>query len=487
MDTQTVETLKKTFGDRATTDVFERNFYERDLAPIPDFLVKPLADTLPDIVIRPNSTEEIAYIVKLANEKHVAVTVRAGGSTVYFNAVCTHKGIVIDMNGINGLLAVDINNNTTRVGAGMTWWKLERQLNRQGFATCSYPSSAQSATIGGWLTMMGYGIGSLKYGSVVKQVVSAQVVLPDGSIRKLDKTSQPPISWLAASEGTLGIITEVELQVRPSPETEWHGLAEFQNAEQMQSFIEDVVKLKNKPFNLHFSDPGCNLLRQRLGLAGPGAAAAYTVAFDADGAKAETAAACRDYNHCLQAADGRDLGEVEGQREWQQRFYSLVLKREGPSLLGAEIWLPIYNLADYLSDVAAFGDKQHLALKSYGHIVSPQYAMVMTMFNADERDTFSYLQGLAFVKKLHDIGAKQGSRPYGIGLWNTPYLNRCQTAQELAELKRQKQLLDPGNIMNPGKRYEAPRMLNPMLFNIGMDLLAATRWVYKGNVGRNQS
>jgi glycolate oxidase len=485
MDAQTVERLKQIFGDRATADLFERGFYERDLAPVPDFLVKPIADTLPDIVIRPQTTAEVASIVKTAAEQHIPVTTRAGGSTVYFNTVCTRKGIVVDINGMDGLLAVDKENNLVRVGTGLTWWKLERALNRVGLATCSYPSSAQSATVGGWLVMMGYGLGSLKYGPVMEQVISAQVVMPDGSVRDLNKISQPPVSWLAASEGTLGIVTEVELKVRPHPESEWHGLAEFRNAEQMQSFIENAVALSNKPFNLHFSDPGCNSLRQRLGMASERAAAAYTVAFDVDGSKAETEAAGRDYQRCLQQADGGDLGE-EADHEWQHRFFSLVLKREGPSLLGAEIWLPIHSLAGYLADVAVFESKKNLGLKSYGHIVSARHAMVMTMFNADERDTLGYLQGLALVKKLHDIGARHGGNPYGIGLWNTPYLHRCQTSAELAELKRRKKLLDPNNIMNPGKRYQPPLLLQPALFGLGMDLLAATTLVYKGKAGREQ-
>ena len=487
MDAQTVEKLKTAFGDRATTDIFERSFYERDLAALPDFLVKPLAATLPDIVIRPESSEEVAAIVQLASASHTAVTVRGGGSTVYFNAVCTQKGIVIDMNNLSGVLAVDVHNRVVRAGAGITWWQLEQMLNRQGLAVCSYPSSAQSATLGGWLAMMGYGIGSLQYGPVIDQVIAAQVVLPDGSIRQLDKTSQPAVSCLAASEGTLGIITEVELQVRPRPETEWHGLAAFENAEQMQGFIEATVKLPNRPYNLHFSDPSCNSRRQRLGLAGPETAAAYTVAYDADGSKTEITAACQDYHHCLQAAGGHDLGEAEGQQEWQHRFHSLVLKREGPSVLGAELLLPVRHLADYLDDVAVFGSKQQLELSSYGHIVSPHDVMVMTMFNADERNMLEYLQGLALVKKLQDIGGRYGGKPYGIGLWNTPYVERCQSAQELAELKRQKQLLDAKNIMNPGKRYAAPFMLHPALFGIGMDLLAATRLVYRGNLGRKQS
>jgi len=485
MDAQILENLKAAFGDRATTDLFERGFYQRDLAPVPDFLVNPIADTLPDIVIRPKNTAEVAYIAKLAAEKQIPMTARAGGSTVYFNTVCTRKGILVDLNGLDQLVAVEQESNIVRVGAGMTWWQLEHALNRIGLATCSYPSSAQVATVGGWLVMMGYGLGTLKYGPVVEQVISAQTVMPDGSVQELNAMSKPPVSWLAGSEGTLGIVTEVELRVRPQPETEWHGLAELQDARQMQRFIESAVISAAIPFNLHFSDPGCNALHHRLGLASERAAKAYTVAFDADGSETEIAAAQRNFTKCLQITTAGDLGE-EAEHEWQHRFFSLVLKREGPSLLGAEIWLPISSLAAYLHDIELFESQKNLGLKSYGHVVTAKHAMVMTMFNADERDTIGYLQGLALVKKLHDIGAKHGGSPYGVGLWNTPYVSRCHTAAELVELKQRKKLLDPNDIMNPGKVYQAPLLLNPALFSFGMDLLAATTLVYRGKIGGEQ-
>ena len=415
MSAKVWQEIQELLGQRATIEVFERQFYERDLAPVPNFLVNSVANTLPDIIVRPNSAEELSAIIKIAARERIPVTGRAGGSTVYFNSVCVKNGILVDLNGLTGLHKVDGANNTVHVGAGMTWIELEVALNRQGLAVCCYPSSAPTATIGGWLAMMGFGLGSLKYGPLIKQVMGAQVVLPYGCIQVLTPSSALPVSWLAGSEGTLGLITEVELKVRPMPEEQWHGIAQCQNASDMQRFIEQAIELAEKPFNLHFSDPACNALRYRLKMGTQQAVNAFTVAFDADGNKVATAAAAKGFAECLVASGATDLSQ-EAAKEWEHRFFSLVFKREGPSLLGAELWLPINKLADYLDAVANYDNKQHLGLKTYGHIVSHSHAMVMTMFNADERNTVSYLQGLALVKKLHDIGARYGGSPYGIGL-----------------------------------------------------------------------
>jgi glycolate oxidase len=479
MSVSTWQKIQDRFEKGATTDPFERGFYDRDLAPVPNFLANLVARTLPDIVVRPQTVEEVSELLKIAAADRVPVTARAGGASVYFNCVCLKNGIIADLNGLKGVLNVNKAAQTVRVGAGTTWVELERAVANQGFTTLSYPSSAPAATVGGWLAMGGYGLGSVKNGPLVDQVRAVQVVLPDGRIEELTAATAIPVAWLAGAEGTLGLATEIELKVRPLREQWFHGLAECKDAISVQQFIEAAVKLTDRPFNLHFSDPACNAVRYRLGMASEQASQAFTVAFDIDGSTSELSQATTNYRDCLSQAKAQDMSE-EAVEEWEHRYFSLVLKREAPSLLGAEIWLPINQLAVYLRDISTMESSKQLGLKSYGHVATATHIMVMTMFNSDERDIFGYLQGLALVKKLHDIGARYGGYPYGTGLWNTPYLNRIYPAEQLTELRRRKALLDPDNIMNPGKLYRTPRLLSPALFNLGMDVLAATTTIYRG-------
>jgi len=116
-----------------------------------------------------------------------------------------------------------------------------------------------------------------------------------------------------------------------------------------------------------------------------------------------------------------------------------------------------------------------LDLISYGHVVTPDRATVMTMFYTDETKTIAYILDLSLVKKIHDVGRRHGGWPYGVGLLNTPYLGRMFTPPQMAERQRRKQALDGRGIMNPGKGYRPPWMLNPFLFEVGMDLLAMAR------------
>jgi glycolate oxidase len=98
--------------------------------------------------------------------------------------------------------------------------------------------------------------------------------------------------------------------------------------------------------------------------------------------------------------------------------------------------------------------------------------MVMTIYLADERHTASYLCAIGFTKRLHDLGARYGGRPYGVGLWNTPYLSRLYDRAQLAELKQRKARLDPAGIMNPGKLYQASFPLWPITFVAAAEVLA---------------
>ncbi|HEX3011207.1 MAG TPA: FAD-linked oxidase C-terminal domain-containing protein, partial [Syntrophomonadaceae bacterium] len=163
--------------------------------------------------------------------------------------------------------------------------------------------------------------------------------------------------------------------------------------------------------------------------------------------------------------------------EWEERFKALRLKRGGPSVLGAEVWLPIKNLPAYLNDVQKMHRGFNLGLFSYGHVVTPEYATVMTTFYANETQTIKYVFNLSLVKKIHDIGYRYGGCPYGVGLWNSPMVGRVHNVPELGELRKRKQIIDGKGIMNPGKVYRAPLMLNPFNYSLGMNVLSGVRKV----------
>ena len=158
-----------------------------------------------------------------------------------------------------------------------------------------------------------------------------------------------------------------------------------------------------------------------------------------------------------------------------ERFASLRVKRAGPTLLGAEMWLPLERLADYLAALARLANAQRALIATYGTVVAPKMAMVMSVFPSDESRVIGYVLDLSLTKKIYDVAFRYGGRPYGIGFWNAPYLRRAFAPQQAAERFARKRQLDPLNIMNPDKAYKTALLLSPVFFNLGMDTLARAR------------
>ncbi|MGD0152283.1 MAG: FAD-binding oxidoreductase [Thermacetogeniaceae bacterium] len=467
--------IKKMCAERATDSLFECILYARDLAPVPALLVDPLFRTMPDLVVRPADAEEVSAILKLASAAGIPVTPRAGASTVYFNTVPARGGIVLDLNLLRGVVELDEENLTVTVKAATTWGELEHYLNTRGLAPLSVPSSAPSASIGGWFTMMGYGIGSLKYGSLLSQVQAAEVVLPDGEIRGLTPESDPPLDWFAASEGTLGIVTRLKIAIRRNNPMR-HYLLHSPNLGEIAEVLMVVKDSGVTPYNLHFTDDACVQAMHRQGIAPDGVSGGCLLAIDYEGMPEELAAAEQTVESLVAVSRTVSFLSPEAAlEEWDERYKSLKLKRSGPSELGGEVWLPVQSLVPYLADIKQLARRLHLGLCTYGHVASPERAIVMTMFFADETKVFDYIIGLSLVKKIHDVGYRHGGYPYGVGLWNTPYLGRIFTGRRLAELRARKERLDPKGLLNPGKLYRWPLLLNPLFFAVGMDCLAGIR------------
>lgn len=474
--------IKDMCGERATDARFECDLYSRDLAPVPPLLVDPLFKTIPDLVVRPAETVEVAGILRLAGAAGIPVTPRAGASTVYFDSVPARGGIVVDLNLIKGVLELDEDGMTVTVKAGTTWSELERYLNARGYAPKSVPSSAPASSIAGWLCMMGYGIGSLKYGSLLSQVKWAEVVLPDGEVRQVTPDTDPPLAWFAASEGTLGVITKLKIEIRRQTPMK-HFLLHSGDLSEMAGVLTVVKEATITPYNLHFTDEACVKAMSGQGIAPGNVDSGCLLAIDYEGPEEELNQVEEMIAGLVASKTAVSLfpGDV-AEREWEERYKSLKLKRSGPSELGGEVFLPVSGLEDYLSDIKRLAGRYRLELCSYGHVATPERIIIMTMFFTDETRVFEYIMNLSLVKKIQDVGHRHGGYPYGVGLWNTPYLGRIFRASELAELRTRKKNLDPRGIMNPGKLYQWHPMMNPFNFSLGMNVMAGIRRFVRGGV-----
>ncbi len=479
-------------GDRITDDVIERWLYSQDMAPVPSLLVRPFFQTLPDAVARPQTTDEVVQAVREVARERLPVTPRAAATTSYFQTVPTRGGLVLDLNELHGVVSLDEAASTVTVLPATRWGDLDDELRIRGFATCAYPSSAVAATVGGWVSTGGYGIGSLRYGPVAGQVLQATAVLPDGQVHTLTPESDPPVEWFAGAEGTLGVLTEITLQVRPRPVVEAQHVLACADPGRLQAAALALARAEPPPYAILFTDAAYATMLAAAGFSSPATGALLLVSFQGAAAEVE-----RGRAH-LATLDARDtsagsphsgdfavqaLDEAAALHEWRERVYHLRVKRAGPSLLAAEMLLPLERLADYLGAVARLARSVRTPIGTYGVVVSAREALVMSVYPADARQPTRYLPALGLTKRLQDLGWQRGGRPYGVGLWNTPYLPRIFPRQRLAELRARKRRLDPLNLLNPGKLYQAPFPLWPWLFGPAASALA-TAYAVTGGLHR---
>ena len=212
--------------------------YNRARVPAP-FPVHRWAERLPDLAVLPTSTEEVAGVVRIANELRVPVVPRDGGTGLTDGAVPLHGGIVVDVKRMNAIKELDLENRTVTVGTGISMLKLNEQLAKHGLFYPDDPASYPCSLVGGRIGTSGWSLIGSRYGHTRDLVLSFDHVLPTGEVmhvgdgigHKVSKSSSGyQLKHLfMGHQGTLGIATEATLKLFPKPEAELSPFWAFDN------------------------------------------------------------------------------------------------------------------------------------------------------------------------------------------------------------------------------------------------------------------
>jgi alkyldihydroxyacetonephosphate synthase len=214
-------------GDHVLRDEAARAGYAHDRLPYANFRAREnaLVGTLPGLVLRPASTEEVVSIVRKAADADQPVIPYGSGSGVLGGTIPLGDELMLDMQRMDRVLEIDRENNLVTVEAGMNGGLFEEALNAEGFTCGHLPQSLTISTVGGWAACRGGGQESSRYGKIENIVVGLKAVMPDGRIlevRPLPKRASGPsvLDVIVGSEGTLAIITEVTMRIWKLPEAE---------------------------------------------------------------------------------------------------------------------------------------------------------------------------------------------------------------------------------------------------------------------------
>jgi Fe-S oxidoreductase/FAD/FMN-containing dehydrogenase len=460
--------LTDTFGDRVAFDETERRVYSHDIGSIP-LMIKPfLGKNVPDAVVQPESEEELSELARWANRNRVPLVPRGKATSGYGGAVPSRGGIVIDFYRMSSVLVLDPAAETVTVQPGITWERLDRELEKQGLTLRLYPSSYPSSTVGGWLAQGGAGFGSFQYGYFRENVVSAGVVLPDGRAREI---SGGELDMVSDAEGTTGLISRVTLRVMPLEEMALAAIS-FHDPVSLQTFIEGIIRAKLAVWSVMFVNPRMAEMKNR----------APAPAHSEGRAKVtlpEEYVCLVTYRRSCAPAIAAELGTQAGlsggtvlpdsvaSHEWENRFKIMLVKRLGPSLVPAEVVVPVDGLGGAMAEIER--KVAHPVLKE-GIIVGmgpsgkPE-AVLLGFIPADERKlSYNVMFGLSL--SIMNIAVKYGGRAYATGLYFSGRADEVLGAERVARLKEYKRRVDPAGILNPDKVTGSGVL--PLLVKVGV-------------------
>lgn len=418
----------------------------------------------PDIVLTPNSTQEISQIVKYCNQELLPITPRAGGTGLMGGALPIKGGVVLSVEKLNKIVHIDEKNFQSTVEAGVINYELQQKLSEKNLFYPPDPSSWQSSFIGGNIATNAGGPKAVKYGVTSHYVLNLEVVLPNGEIiwtganTLKNSTGLNLTQIFVGSEGTLGIITQAVLKLIPKPEKDISLLVPFQNISEACEAVTALFHAGIKPSTLEFMeeraiDATVEFLGEKLSFSKENPEAILLISLDEN--------IELDLQKTVDVVSQFDIGEIlfaenasEKERIWKlRRKVAEVVKMNGYTIEEDTV-VPRANLAKLVEATHKLADENDFKVVCYGHAGDGN--LHIRINHPKYKNSYNVPEIQAILKNLFEIVNDLGgtiSGEHGIGLIQKPYLPIVFSKANLELQKSIKKAIDPRKIMNPGKIF----------------------------------
>ncbi|HJU56878.1 MAG TPA: FAD-linked oxidase C-terminal domain-containing protein, partial [Pyrinomonadaceae bacterium] len=418
----------------------------------------------PEAVLFPQTAEEIAAILKLANEARFPVTARGGGVGYTGGAVPIEGGVVIGTDRMNRIREINADDLYAVTEPGVTTYALQQAVEAEGLFYPPDPASYKDSFIGGNIAENAGGIRSAKYGVTKHYVLGLEVVTPTGEvIRAGGRTSKNVVGFdltglMCGSEGMLGIITEATLKLLPLPEATRTVRATFKTMREACASVARFSRARVTPVAIEVLDRNsiaCVESQYAFGL-DEGAGALLLVSVD--GPASEVERASRLVEEILSAGGGYQLIRAESREEedrlWDvRRAISPALKKFGTLKFNEDVVVPRSRVPELVERVEEIGRRHETFVVNFGHAGDGN---IHVNFMCDREDAAAVSRARAAVRDTFVAAVELGgtiSGEHGIGYVKAPYLGMAIDAPTVETMRRIKQALDPLGILNPGKMF----------------------------------
>jgi glycolate oxidase len=419
-------------------------------------------ESLPEAVVSPASSAEVASILSLCNSEQVPVITRGMASGLAAATVPVNGGLVLNMVRQNRILDIDRANMMVEVEAGVITADLQATVEKLGLFYPPDPSSVRHSTIGGNIACNAGGPRCLKYGVTGDYVMALEIILADGRVLNTggkaikNVTGYDLVSLFVGSEGTLGVITKAILRLIALPEAKRTGQAIFPRLEDASRAVNAVLWGGIVPATLELMDEtaiNCVEDYMRLGL--PRDAEAILI-IETDGDKADAA---RDMEAIAQICREGGASEVrvaqtakESDDLWRaRRSISGSLGRKRPNKLGEDISVPRSAIPDTIRGIKEISQKRNLPIVIFGHAGDGNLHPNILF---DKRDPEEWSRVQQAVADLFALSVSVGgtlSGEHGVGTLKKPFLESDVGPIAMDVMRSVRRALDPRGILNPGK------------------------------------
>lgn len=432
--------------------------YKTDEEPDPHY------HHLPEVVVLPGNTEEVAAVMKLANKFLVPVTPRSAGTSVSCGAIPVCGGIVLLLERMDKILEMNEDAMYMVVEAGARTSEIQAKANEAGLLYAGDPCSAESCLIGGNIATNAGGNKAVRYGTTRHQVYSIEVVTPQGEIVELGSrlkkcsTGYCLDQLIMGSEGTLGIITKATLKLLPLCPYRIDILAIFTDINKAVDLVPSLIKAGLNPTSVEFMDNGfvraaSDYAELRLPHYEDGSYVIVTVeTFNED----ELDLKMEQLDEICTECGATDVVEAD-ERVWKVRRSCL----EGAKALSRvstsdDFVVPVDKIAvclEHLMEVSKDYDFKCMCLAHAGDGNLHFSILKMDMSDEEWERQLNAFHEICYAY-VYSLGGRL-SGEHGIGAKKLEALAACCDPVEMSIMQTIKRAMDPNNILNPGKLINA--------------------------------
>lgn len=413
----------------------------------------------PGLVLRPHTRDDVVAIVKIAAQHNISLVTRGGASNCSAGVMAGADRAVIDLTKMNQILEIDPSARTARVQPGVINYHLQEQLAPHKLVFSPDPVSAHLATIGGNIIENAGGPHALKYGVTYNHVLAVEAVLADGSVARFSADDDGPdlLGVLIGSEGTLAILVEATLSLRPIPPVTRSLMGSFTTAREAAETIAAIIQTGTVPAAVEWLDRvGIAGLQQFTDTGYPTDADAI-VLIDVDGAADEVDRDAQIVDQVLRrhAVEVRRADDDDARAKlWYGRLHAPdAVVHSGKGFFIGDVTVPrqhIPEMQQAIQDAAKRHSDALLFIAVTGHAGDGDLHPT-TFYDKDNPNAAAALE--AANNEIIEAALKLGGTitgEHGVGTEKIQFMTKRFTPVEIAAQRVIKKVFDPAQRFNPG-------------------------------------